>query len=202
MPIEGGYPKWYKRYLGRMRLLPIWIAATVVMFPIHSARGQTVVPVGIDVVLKVQGGCSINGGDETPEALLNFGTVSNIQGVTGNIDGSTTVADGGSSFSVICNVAIGQVLATISGGDNDLDGVRRLANQTVPGQFVPYHIYLDEDRTNEFAIDAQVPLFDLGGEENNRISSQFFFDVYGRIFPPIDVAAGSYADATTIRLTF
>lgn len=202
MPFEGGNSKWLIWHLGTMRLLPIWIAATLVMFPVHSASGQTVVPVGIDVVLNVQGGCAINGGGETPEALLNFGTVSNIQGVTTTIDGSTTVPDGGTSFSVICNVPIGQVFATISGGENDLDSVRHLANPAAPGQLIPYHIYLDEDRRIEFGIETPVPLFDLGGEENTRISSQFSFDVYGRIFTPIDVVAGDYTDLTTVSLTF
>jgi spore coat protein U-like protein len=178
------------------------MAAALACLGVTPTLAQAVSPVRMDVVLTVQDGCSINGGEQTPEALLSFGTATNIQGIPGDIDGSTTGIDGGSSFRVICNVPIGQVLAAVSGGENDLDGVRRLANMTTPGQFVPYHIYLDEGRTVEFGIDAPLPLFDLGREENNRVSPLFFFDLYGRIFSPIDVVAGSYADAATIRLTF
>jgi spore coat protein U-like protein len=172
------------------------------MLPAFPALAQTVQPVGIEVVLNVQNGCTINGGEETPEGLLNFGTVTNIGAISGNIDGSTTATDSGTPFAITCDGPIGQILATISGGENDLGGTRRLANQDDPGQFIPYHMYLDEGRTVEFEIDAPVPLFEVGGEVGNRLSSQFIFDIYGRIFSPVNVTAGSYVDATTIRLTF
>lgn len=167
------------------------------------ARSQTVPAIKLGSTLTVEDGCIINGGGQNPEALLNFGAVSNAAGITSAIDGSTTVAHDGTSIDVICNVPVGQVLATISGGQNDLDGVRRMANLDVPGEFIPYHMYLDQAHSIEFEINTPVPLFDTGSEQNNRrISSQFFFDIYGRIFAPIDAPAGSYVDTATAELAF
>lgn len=178
------------------------LAVVMGMMAATPALCQVLPPVQLDTRLVVEDGCNINGGDSNPEALLSFGTVTNIRDVSSDIDGSTTVTHGGSSFTVTCNVSIGQVLATISGGEDDLDGVRRLANPAAPSQLIPYHIFLNEERTIELGIDTSVPLFDLGGEENTRISSQFSFDVYGRIFAPINVTAGAYTDLTNVRLTF
>lgn len=161
-----------------MKKLLVSAATAAGLLASTSAFAQTVQNVIITAQLKVETGCAFNGGGTKGDidTILNFGTVLNAAGTTNNVDGSTLVADGGTSFTIECNNGLGQVTATISGGANDLGGVRRMVGQSTGG-FVEYRLYSDQARTQEYTPGNPVVLFGNGTVPLTTVA------VYGRILP-------------------
>jgi spore coat protein U-like protein len=160
-----------------MKKLFVSAATAAGLLASTSAFAQTVQTVNLTAQVTVETGCAFNGGVKGEiDSILNFGTVSNAAGTTVNVDGSTLVADGGTSFTIECNNGLGQVTAEISGGANDLAGVRRMAGQSAGG-FVPYRLYSDAARSVEYTPGNPIVLFGNGNVPLTTVA------VYGRILP-------------------
>lgn len=188
-----------------MKKLLVSAATAAGLLASTSAFAQAVPTVKLNVTLDVQDGCNLNGnGGSIPGgevSLLNFGVVQNAPAIDSPVDGSTLAADGGTVITVNCNVDVPQVQLSVSEGDNDSGGVRRLANTSVAGEFVPYRLYAREGRTpaDELLVNQSVTI--LGP---TTAGTPITVVVYGRIAQS-DInraVAGPHTDTTGAQITF
>jgi spore coat protein U-like protein len=167
-----------------------------------TAFAQIVQPVTLNVALQVEDGCNLNGDGKggAVTALLNFGTVRNPAGTTVDVLGSTSAAAGGTPFTIRCNVALGQVVASVSGGANDQGGQRRLRNGT---NFIGYDLYSDVSRSSSSLYALNTPQQILGSTTAGTVITVTVFGAINAQTSGLQAAAaGSYSDTTTMAITF
>jgi spore coat protein U-like protein len=172
-------------------------AATAALMATAPAVAQTVqVPLKVTSTLEVNEVCTVNGGAELTE--VDFGTVQNPADFAGDLLGSNLEASGGISLSISCNRVVNNAQFSVSSGDNDQGGVRRLVGAD-SGSFIPYRLFLDAAAT-AVELTPGTPR-SVGSFAANQT---FTIPIYGRIANAAIRAAvnDTYTDAASGTLTF
>ena len=139
----------------------------------------------LDTTLTVTTSCSIANGS----AALDFGSIP-AQTLATPLD-----ADTGATLTVNCDgTATSPTLAI--GANNLVSGVRALketSGGTIPS--VPYALYRDAGRTEEYTIDQAFPISAFTAGSNS-------VTIYGRIASGTVIDQGSYNDNVSLTITY
>ena len=78
---------------------------------------------------------------------------------------------------------------------------RRMANTSMPGEFLAYGLYTDAGRSKVWGFSTGVNTMSSPMSVPNKDSASTTFIIYGRVPAQQDVAVGSYSDLVQVTVT-
>lgn len=161
-----------------MKTAKICLATALVL---AAGATQAATTANFDVKINIQATCDVTAGAASD---VDFGTVAS----TGrNIDQQ-------SSLNVNCTPGTDYKVA-LNDGQNSQTGTRRMAHASLSNTFVPYNLYLDAARQNQWGATATTSFSGTGTGQAVSIP------VYGRV-PSANFPAGAYKDTVTATVSF